>query len=343
MHLYVSEQGARLCKSGTHLVVSKGLETLDDVLLDDVESVALFGSVQMTTEALNALQERGTDISFLSRGGHFRGRVVSGVSKNVYLRLRQYEAFRDLNRSFGLARGTVLRKLENGLLVLDAFNYNSHNDFSFEERDEYVKNLNRVRELAVPDRDALRGYEGYGAKLYFQAFARCLKQGVNFPGRVYYPSTDPVNALLSFGYSLVARNLEGLLEACGLDPSIGFFHELNYGRASLSLDLMEEFRHPLVDRMVLTLFNKRIIAEDDFELRLDENKPGQLYLKRDAMRIFVRHYEETLETPCKLVKEFPNLTWRGLLKLRVENYRKALLEESDLVPFDYCSSLGAIA
>ncbi|WP_294112101.1 CRISPR-associated endonuclease Cas1 [uncultured Fibrobacter sp.] len=330
MHLYVTEQGTRLGKNGGHLVVQRDGCTIDDILLSEVDSLSLFGAVHPTTDAMLALLDKGADIAFLSSGGHYRGRLISAVGKNVTLRLGQYDAYRDRERAFALAKGCVVRKLENGLCVLDAYARSRHNPFRFENRNEYIKNLEMARNLQGDDRDALRGYEGNGARIYFKNFAHCITCGLNFPGRKYRPSTDPINALLSFGYTLTARSLDSLLESYGMDPMVGYLHEPVYGRNSLAQDLLEEFRHPLVDRLVLFLFNRRILAGADFETRMNEGNDGQLYLKPDKLRVFLRHYEEFMERPNGIYGDMANLPWRSVMRFRVEEFRRAILDGSEM-------------
>jgi len=330
MHLYVTEQGVRLGKTGGHLVVQRDGCTIDDILLSEVDSLSVFGAVHPTTDAMLALLDRGADIAFLSSGGHYRGRLVSSMGKNVPLRLGQYDAYRDTERAFTFAKACVVRKLENGLRVLDAYSKNPHNPFRFESRAEYVKNLTAVQDLSGNDRDTLRGYEGYGARIYFKNFARCLSCGITFPGRKYRPSTDPVNALLSFGYTLAGRTIESLLESYGMDPMIGYLHEPVYGRNSLAQDLLEEFRHPLVDRLVLSLFNRRILGEMDFETRIGEGDSSQLYLKPERLCIFLRHYEEFMERPNGIYRDMGSMPWRGVMRFRVEEFRRAILDGCEM-------------
>ena len=335
MHLYVTEQGTRLNKCGGHLVVQRDGSTIDDILLSEVDSLSLFGAVHPTTDAMLALLDKGTDIAFLSSGGRYRGRLVSSIGKNVPLRLCQYDAFRNRERAFELAKACIVRKLENGLRVLDAYSKNSHNSFRFENREEYLRNLNAVRELQGFDRDVLRGYEGNGARIYFANFSHCLNCGIEFPGRKYHPSTDPVNALLSFGYTLAARSLESLLESYGMDPMLGYLHEPSYGRNSLAQDMLEEFRHPLVDRLVLFLFNRRILTTEDFEQRSEEDSSGQLFLKPTKMRIFLKHYEEYMERPNGIYQGLANLPWRSVMRLRVEAFRRMLLEGIEMTDLQW--------
>ena len=343
IHLYITEQGTRLSKKGEHLIISKDGIVKEELLLNHIDSLNLFGAIHPTTDAMLSLLEAGTDISFLSRGGRFKGRLVSGVGKNVMLRLKQYEAFHDSVRAFEIAKSYVIQKLQNGLRVLDAYHNNPHNRFRFEERGEFIKNIRAVEKFLEPDREILRGYEGFGAKIYFQCFARCLVDDFGFHGREFYPSRDPVNSLLSLGYTFVSRNIESLLESYGLDPMIGFLHEPCYGRPSLACDLLEEFRHPFVDRLVLKLFNRKIISTEDFEFRNEDDGAGQLYLKQESMKVFIRCYEEFCDASNRVYKDDGEISWRKVLRMRVEMLRKSLLENVEIVPFEWNTSLPEVA
>lgn len=330
MQLYITEQGARINKFGNHLMVLKEGRQVGDFLLPDIESVSLFGAVHPTTEAMLALLEKGADIAFLSYGGHYRGRLTSGFGKNVFLRLEQFEAYRNPARSFLIAKSCVVRKLENGLRILDAYHRNCHNQFRFDERNEYLGNLKAVRDYCGVDRDILRGYEGNGARLYFKCFARCLSCDLEFLGREYRPCKDPVNALLSLGYSLVTRSLTSLAEGVGLDPMIGFLHEPSYGRNSLACDLVEEFRHPLVDRLVLTIFNKHWLTACDFEFRQDENGLQQVFLTHEGMKKFLRRYEEYCESPNRVCCGIEDVSWRKVMRMRVDEFRRSLQNNDEM-------------
>jgi len=329
MHLYITEQGTRLSKRGNHLLLAKGGEVLKEVLFDDIEGAMLFGAVNPTSDALSALLSSGSDVSFFSSNGRLKGRLVSNVGKNVGLRLLQYDAFRDEGRSFDIAKGFVLRKIENGIKVLNSYNVNAHNPFKFENRALLEKNLEQIRQLSNGDKNTLRGYEGYGAKLYFENFAKCLMHGIDFKGREYRPCKDPVNTLLSLGYTFVANSLESLIESYGLDTAIGFLHEPSYGRASLAFDLLEEFRHPFVDRLVLKLLNCKLINRNDFEK--NEGTEG-LRLKPSAMRTFIRVYEEFCDSSNRICKDNGEVSWRKVFRQRVESFRGLLLDSHE-TPF----------
>jgi CRISPR-associated protein Cas1 len=161
-------------------------------------------------------------------------------------------------------------------------------------------------------------------------------QGRTFPGRIFHPSTDPINALLSFGYTIVSRELQAILDALGLDPFIGFFHEVSYGRASLTLDLMEEFRHPFVDRLVVRLFNKQMVTDEDFETQPDR----QVYLKKESLKIFLRHYEEWANRVNRTWSDNGELSWRQMMWRQGEKLRHAVENNSEYTPFSWKESIA---
>jgi len=321
--LYVTEQGAYVRKKGPHLHVVKDEELLADVPLKDVQCVVVFGGVHVTTDALAALVDEGCDIAFMTINGHFKARVVSAHGKNSVLRVKQYEAFIDAGKKLSMARKYVAAKILNGCDVLYDYHRNRGNPFTFENRGKLLDMADKA--LQAETLQSLRGYEGTAARLYFEGFGKCLMHGRTFPGRIFHPSTDPVNALLSFGYSFVARELEAALVAAGLDPYIGFFHDVTYGRASLSLDLMEEFRHPLVDRLVLKLFNRTLLDDNDFET----GESGQVYLKKESLKIFIRHYEEWANTVNRTYNNDGEMSWRKAMWKQVEKLRSCIEHDSE--------------
>lgn len=336
MHLYITDQGIRLNKQGDHLRISKDGQFIDDILVNDIDSVVLFGAAHPTSDAMLALLESGSEVAFMSRSGHYKGRLVSSSGKNVMLRLAQYDAFRDRRRAIEYSKGFLSRKIENGLKVLDAYSHSQHNNFTFANRNSYLRALQAVRDYEGFDLNELLGLEGNAARIYFQNFAQCLKPGIQFPGREYYPSRDPVNALLSFGYSMVARELESLLESHGFDSCLGFLHQPTYGRRSLALDLLEEFRHPLVDRLVLKIFNKGILGPDDFETRDEsDTRKGGVYLKPDAIKIFISQYEQFCDDANRTYKDDRETSWRKVFRTQVEALKRALLENTQIEPFEW--------
>lgn len=336
MQLYITDQGSRLSKQGQHLRITKNGALIDDILIRDIDSVVIFGSAYPTPEAMLALLATGAEVAFMSQSGRYKGRLVSNSGKNVMLRLAQYDTFRDSLRSIQIAKGLLTRKIENGLKVLDAYSHSARSSFTFENRNAYLRSLQAMRNYEGDNLNELLGLEGCAARVYFQGFAQCLKNDLGFHGRGYHPCKDPVNALLSLGYTMVARELESLLESYGFDSCLGFLHQPSYGRRSLALDLVEEFRHPLVDRLVLKIFNKEILGPDDFISAEDMDRDkGGLYLKPDAMKIFISQYEQFCDDSNRIYADDKETSWRKLFRDRVEALRNALLSNTEMEPLQW--------
>jgi len=331
--MYVTEQGAMIKKKGKMLQVVKEGEIIIEKIFKDIDSLVVFGGVHPTSDLLFALLKKGSDISFMSQSGNFRGKMVSSKSKNSILRKLQYGKFSSEKQQLATAKRFVYAKLRNSYAVLDRYHKNGSSLFEFWEREQLEKVIESVKNFEG-NKDSLRGHEGFGAKIYFTCFKRILISDLNFDGREYHPAPDPVNALLSFGYSFLAREIEGLIEAMGIDPYLGFYHEISYGRSSLSVDLMEEFRQPFVDRLILKIFNRKILTEDDFEKR---NKG--VYLKKDSLKIFIRQYEQWVNAQNRIFEDNGEISWRKIFRKQAEALRHAIQYSQDYHPFSYSDEI----
>jgi len=330
-NLYITEQGASLHKRNEMIVCEKDEEEIVSRPLKDVGLVVLFGAVQVSTQALLALLENGSDVSLMTHNGHFRGRLTPALGKNSDLRMKQYQRCSDKDFCLRMGKNIITAKVSNCLKLMKDYHYSASNPIRFDSFKELESLEKRLQEAETME--SLRGYEGAAARWYFRGFADALTCGVKFPGRRFHPSTDPVNALLSFGYSFVAREIQGLIEAMGIDPYIGVYHDITYGRASLSLDILEEFRHHLVDRLTLKLFNKRIIETEDFEVLESD---GGWYLKRDTLKAFIKHYEETVNAPDQEYQGGKH-SYRHIFREQAALLRHAFLDNIDYIPYKVSS------
>jgi CRISPR-associated protein Cas1 len=239
--LYLVEQGSILRKAGDRLLIEKDDELLLDLPYHKLETVLLFGNVQVTTQAMGELLEKGVGLSLFSRQGMYRGSLSPPRGKNVDLRIAQFEAFRDHQRALDIARRIVAAKLENSLAVLDLQRRHNPAPATFDEgRTALESAVSKC--AAAEDVAALDGVEGAAARRYFELLMSFHKSEMVWPGRIKHPATDPLNALLSLTYTLLMNELSALLEGVGLDPYLGFLHQPDFGRPSLALDLVEAFR-----------------------------------------------------------------------------------------------------
>ncbi len=327
-YLYLMEQGSVLRKIGNRLVVEKDGAILRDMPYHKLEVVTLFGNVQVTTQAMSELLDAGIRLNLMSRHGELRGSLESPLGKNVPLRIAQFELHRDADRSLAMARTIVEAKIANSAAVLATFGdrdllHGPTTAAALSQLDDFRKAACKAATLEV-----LNGGEGASARLYFNVLMERNKSKFQWPGRIKHPATDPLNSLLSFAYTLVTNELAGLAEAAGLDSYLGSLHELDYGRRSLALDLVELFRAPLADRLVLTMCNRRQFDEASFE----PGEGGALYLRPEPSKHFFAEYERwMLHMPAG-----PRLEgFRQALRKTVEEYAAAVRENRVFVPYLY--------
>jgi len=331
-YLYVTEQGAVLRKAGDRFLIEKDDEVTLDLPYHKLECVLLFGNIQVTTQAMAELLEKGVSLSLFSRQGMYRGSLLPARGKNIELRLAQFERYHDRGRALATARAVVAGKIANALTVLGRYREKNEVTAEFEER---RKGLEAAVEKAgtAPDIATLDGTEGAAARAYFTSLMEFNRSEMTWPGRQKHPSTDPLNALLSLTYTLVMHELTALLEGVGLDPYLGYLHQIDYGRPSLALDLVEAFRHPLADRLVLMLVNKRVLGPEDFR----EGPEGRgVFLEPKAMKRYLAQYEQwMLERPGKKEEGPPGPHFRDRLKREVEKLAAALRSGGDFTPYRF--------
>jgi len=288
--LYVTEPGARIEKEYHRiLVTSADDEVLFSVPLVHVTDVVIVGSVGITTQAMLSLLDAGVSFSIISASGKLRGRLVPPSEGNIFLRRQQYTRAADPVFCLEIARAIALGKLRNQRALARRI-CRSHTDIPPHQIERITLAIREAENEQVMD--GLRGQEGMGAKAYFGIFRAALRADWDFERRSRRPPADPANALLSLGYSLLTQNMMTALEVVGLDPYDGFFHADVYGRPALALDLVEEFRALIVDSVVLTIINKRILTIEDFE----PGPKGGFYLKPRAMKKFLTQYNARLQT-----------------------------------------------
>jgi CRISPR-associated protein Cas1 len=324
--LYVTEPGAYLEKEYQRLVVSKDDERLMRVPLLHVSDVVLVGRVGVTTPALHTLLENGVPLSLLNASGRLLGRLVPPALYNIPLRHKQYERARDPAFCLKVARAIAAAKIRNERALARRI-LRTRDWIPASEADRLTEALRKLPD--APDLDSLRGLEGAAARAYFSVFRLALAEGWESPRRSRRPPRDPFNALLSFGYSLLNQNVMTALEIVGLDPYDGFFHADKYGRPSLALDLVEEFRSVIVDSVVLTVINKHILAPDDFQ----PGEDGQgVFLTRPGLRKFLSQYSARLQTEVLHPSAGKALTYQKCFEVQARLLRKVIEGERDDYP-----------
>ena len=253
------------CRNETIAVKVGGVEK-NAVPAKDIEAIVCFGQMTVSTPLLEFCGKRGISVTFLSPQGHYCGRFYGPLSGNVLLRKKQYESINQVEFSNQLVRDILFGKIRNSKMVLlRAARKQSGDAVSLTQA------VNQLSDLAAQLEscdciDSMRGIEGAAATIYFSRFDTMLHSpaGFRFESRSRRPPRNEVNAVLSFVYTLLTREISSALETVGLDPAAGYLHTLRPGRPSFALDLIEELRAPLCDRFTLSLFNLGQLGEKDF-------------------------------------------------------------------------------
>ncbi len=332
MRIYVATQGARIIKEGRHLLVKSGEDTHRTIFIHKVEQLLIFGNIQITPSARNMLFRSGIDTVFLTKNGRYVGRYSIPEQKNIILRKKQFALAEDKDFCLEFSRQVVSGKLANLSTVLMRIHRKKQKSH-IADKARKIRKL--VQQISTAETiESLRGYEGQGSAIYFSLFNSGFDKNQGFLCRVRRPPTDPVNALLSLLYTFLYNQVYSAIRQAGLDPYIGALHSLDYGRYSLVLDLMEEFRPILVDTLVFALFNLKILKkEDDFkvikeeELEEEINEEVELSTEEPENELFdvpVQRIEEKFTMPSEGVTgRLPvQLTGEAMKKVIVQFERK---------------------
>lgn len=295
--LYIFTEDAYLSLDGENVVVKKGDGELGRIPLHTLESVVCFSYKGASPALMGACAERSVGLSFFDRRGRFLAAAVGPQRGNVVLRKTQYAWSEDEERSLAVSRPMIFGKLYNSRWVLER----AVRDHGMRIDAEAVKAASAkiassARSAMECDSTAsLRGIEGDAAAEYYSVFNELIlrdKEAFRFPCRNRRPPTDPVNAMLSLFYTVLARDCASALEGVGLDPYVGLMHADRPGRQSLALDLMEELRPVLVDRFVLSAVNNRVVSPEDFVVR----ESGEVRLADDGRRGLFNAWQEKKKT-----------------------------------------------
>lgn len=343
--LALMEQGVTLGADGEIFVIQREREVIERVRMADVDQVLVFGSITLTPATIAVLLRRGIDTVFLTARGRYRGRLVGAFTRNVDRRIAQFERLREPATALDLARRIVGGKIVNQRNLLLRV-----------QRQQRVADLadasgamrNALSALtATQTLDQVRGLEGQASAAYFGALGLCIRNpAFSLKTRRRRPPRDPVNAMLSFGYTMLATVMESAVLRAGLDPMLGALHEAEFGRPSLVLDLIEEFRPVLVDALMLRLVNRREVGREDFEEfvaepgdQLDEHSEvasGEpaVWLGPTGRKIFFRAWGARLRETHLYEPRAQTLTFEQILRQQVYHLARVLTGDNPVfVPF----------
>lgn len=327
--LFITTEGASLHAEGPSLRVVVAKETRAQVPLHHLASVVCFARVYVTPDAMAACTEAGTSVVFLGWSGRYLARVEGPSGRTATLRREQYRAADDPARSLSLARGFVAGKVANGRTVLRrAARTRERSDSIDVAADRLAHVAERV--LDAPDLDVLRGHEGEAASRYFEVLdAMIARDDLHFESRARRPPTDPINAMLSFAYSLLASDCQSAVQAAGLDPAVGYLHVERPGRPALALDLMEELRPVIADRLVVATLRLGQFGPDDFE----RMPTGECRFKENARNRFLVVYQGRKRDEIAHPLAAEPIPWAMVPLVQARLLARAIRNETEYVPF----------
>jgi len=291
--LFVTTQGAYLAKEGETVVVKVEKEIRLRVPIHTIGGIVCFGNIMCSPFLMGFCAERDVAISFLTERGRFLARVQGPVSGNVLLRREQYRRADDMNVSAEMAKAVLTGKLANCRTVLQRAMRDHSDKLNADKVREASQRISGSLRSLQSDRslNVLRGIEGEAAHTYFSVFDHLItsqKEDFIFRGRNRRPPLDHVNCLLSFLYTLVLHDVRSALESVGLDPAVGFLHRDRPGRPGLALDMMEEFRPFLADRLTLSLINLNQVQKKGFK----QMESGAVLMDDDTRKVVLVSYQK---------------------------------------------------
>ena len=330
--LYLVQQGTTLRKDHGRFLVQQrdtapAVQALE-VPIREVEQILVFGNIQLTTAAIASCLEAQVPVLFLSQTGAYKGHLWSAEQGSLAAEFAQFSRHTDVSFQLEMARAIVLGKLSNSRQLLLRLNRRRGLDTvttAIAGIAQYLRSATQSDNL-----ESLRGYEGVAAARYFPAFGQLLLDPVwQFAQRHRRPPTDPINAMLSFGYTLLFNNVMSLLLAEGLNPYLGNLHRSDRKEPHLAFDLMEEWRSPIVDTLVIVRANQQVIKPDEFT----NGANGGVYLTETARRRFLSYFEQRISTPVAHPDVQAPVSYRRAIQLQIRRYKRSLLEAVPYQPF----------
>ena len=331
--LYLVHQGTKLRKDHGRFVVepprnAKNEPTVEIPILE-VERILVLGTVQLSTAAMSVCLQEQIPVVFLTQMGQYKGHLWSGDFCDLAVEAAQYGRRKDHEFQLDMARQFVAGKILNSKRLLLRLNRKRQIAGMMAK----IKRLDQWMNTAqtAPDKNIVRGYEGAAARLYFQALGQLITNSdYSMVERSRRPPKDPFNSLLSFGYTLLFNNVMSMILVEGLNPYLGNLHGSDRKQPCLAMDLMEEFRSPVVDSLVMWLVNHKVLRMTDFTW---PNKSGGVYLDHVARRVFLKHFENRISEKVSHPAVQSKVTYRRAIQLQVQHYKRCLIDSVPYEPF----------
>ncbi|NJM99744.1 MAG: CRISPR-associated endonuclease Cas1 [Phormidesmis sp. RL_2_1] len=327
--VYLVQQGGVVAKKQGRFQFKVADEPQQDIPVREISKMLLYGNIHLTTPVISTCLYEHIPVFFLSQSGKYKGHLWSAQIGELTAELAQFERYGNEGFRLEMARAIVRSKLLNSKQLLLRLNRKRHSELvaqAVEGTDADLRSIEHSDSV-----DQLRGYEGSAAARYFPALGQLL-QSEDFAllRRTRRPPTDPINALLSFGYTLLYNNVLSFILVEGLNPYLGNLHRSERKETHLAFDLMEAFRSPVVDSMVLRLVNQRMITAEDFQPPAEN---GAVYLRDAARRVFLQQFEARLSAVTAYGDRAEPVEYRRAMQLQVQDYKRAMMAGVAYEPF----------
>lgn len=327
--IYLIEPGTSIYKQYQRFVVHVPEKDRLEIPIREVEKILIFGNINLSTPVINACLKSQITVLFLSSSAQYQGHLWTAKATNFNTEVIQLNRQQDREFQFQVSKAIVFGKLINSKQLLLRFNRKRKVMAVKQAISGITRDLEALQ--TADNLDTLRGYEGIGAARYFPALGNLIiNPEFNFSQRNRQPPTDPVNSLLSFGYTLLFNNVLSLILAEGISPYWGNFHYGEHKKPYLAFDLMEEFRSPIVDSLVLRIIGKSMLKKGNFEV---SNSNGGVYLTNSGRRIFLKQFELQMNQKVSHPDIQSQVTYRHAIQLQVRRYRQNLFHSIPYQPF----------
>ncbi|NEP62231.1 MAG: CRISPR-associated endonuclease Cas1 [Symploca sp. SIO2G7] len=326
-------QGTKLRKDHGRFVVepprnAKNEPTMEIPILE-VERILVLGNVQLSTAAMSVCLQEQIPVVFLTQMGQYKGHLWSGDFCDLAVEAAQYGRRKDHRFQLDIARQIVAGKILNSKRLLLRLNRKRQITGMMAKIKRLDQWMHTVQHS--PDKNVVRGYEGAAARLYFKALGQLIKNSdYSMSERSRRPPKDPFNSLLSFGYTLLFNNVMSMILVEGLNPYLGNLHGSERKEPCLAMDLIEEFRSPVVDSLVMWLVNHKVLRMNDFTW---PNKTGGVYLDNTSRRVFLKHFENRISEKVSHPAVQSKVTYRRAIQLQVQHYKQCLVHSVPYKPF----------
>lgn len=321
-NIYICENGVQVGISEGRCQITQNKNLINSIPVKDIDGITILGRAQLTTQLVEYCLTNGVNVSYFSKGGKYFGKLESSQHVNAYRQRKQCELY---NTDFRLmlAKKIICSKIHNQYVVLKR--YERYGDIQCKAEKKMIK-IAEIKSRNAQTISELMGYEGLGAKMYFQGLGKCIDSEFYFEKRSRRPPLDEFNSMLSLGYSILIREIQCAIENHGMNAYLGFIHSDSQNVPTLACDLIEEWRAVIVDATVASIVNKHIIRKEHFERQ--EGQDG-IFLTKDGCRIFLDNMERKLSTKIQYLNylEYP-VDFRHTIDAQINQLIKAIEENN---------------